>query len=302
MSILRRIAGRIPSVISFAVVAFLCNPAQSADMKVAQTQAVLVSAMKDGAAYLLALARSSLLVAREPSIDPFTTSAVPSAVFGSVALPFSNLPAASRWRHVNAALGEASGARCQGDESCLERGRRLERAVDAARNAAFVEKLRTVNSAVNAIIGYASDRDVYDRMDYWATPAEALRAGRGDCEDYAILKMAALKAAGVPARSMSLVVLRDRKRDLFHAVLAVTTDQGHFILDNAHDVVLPDSMISRYQPLFSMSQDRSWVHGVRRTGGEVASRVTSFRAVMPGEGPEVIGDFAVGPFPADLSR
>ena len=57
---------------------------------------------------------------------------------------------------------------------------------------------------------------VYGKLDYWAKPSEILERRAGDCEDFAILKMAALLRAGIPAQSMSLVVLQDRKRGFFH--------------------------------------------------------------------------------------
>ena len=60
-------------------------------------------------------------------------------------------------------------------------------------------------------------------LDYWAKPSEILAHRAGDCEDFAILKMAALLRAGIPAQSMSLVVLQDRRRKFFHAVLSVST-------------------------------------------------------------------------------
>lgn len=231
-----------------------------------------------------------------PIIDTATTGAVPPSIFSSAALPIRNLPAAAQWRPVYARLGQDLAGECAGPD-CRTRVARLEAAIGKARDARFVERLRLVNSAVNAVIGYASDRQLYGRLDYWAAPSQTLRAGRGDCEDYAILKMAALKAAGIPASSMSLVVLRDRERDLFHAVLAVATDRGHFILDNAHDAVLLDSEIARYQPLFSMSRDRYWLHGTRRSEGRlIASGQTSLRGVAPGEGPEGLAG------PAPLAR
>jgi predicted transglutaminase-like cysteine proteinase len=221
-------------------------------------------------------------------LDFTTTGSVASAVFGSVALPFRNLPAAARWREVYPVLARGPG-NCTSGERCRTRQRALEDTVAKASSARFVDKLTMINSRVNTLIGYASDREIHGKMDYWATPSETLVAGRGDCEDFAILKMAALKAAGVPAKSMSLVILRDRKRDLFHAVLSVTTSQGHFILDNVHDKVLLDTQIARYQPLFSMSQDRYWLHGTRRGGGEdVAASQMPFERIAPGEGSAMI--------------
>lgn len=238
---------------------------------------------------LAAAARAGLNV---PAPDTTRTPAMPSAVFNSAVLPIRNLPAAAQWRPVHASLGQAFASKCSGAD-CLTRASSLESTIDKARPARFVEQLRLVNLVVNQMINYASDREIYGRLDYWATPSQTLQAGQGDCEDYAILKMAALKAVGIPASSMSLVVLRDRQRDLFHAILAVATDQGHYILDNAHDAILLDSQIARYQPLYSVSGERYWLHGTRRSGTQmVVSGPTSLRNIAPGEGPDAFADAA----------
>lgn len=223
-------------------------------------------------------------------LETLTTGAIPPAVFRSVTLPIRTLPAAGQWQRVYAEIGREFGYDCT-SEDCRARTTALKATVDHAKGARFIEKLRAVNSAVNRMIKYSSDRQTYGQKDYWATPTQTLDMGRGDCEDYAILKMAALGAAGVPASSMTLVVLRDRYRNIYHAVLAVATDKGHFILDNAHDFVLPDSAILRYQPLFSMSRKSYWLHGTRRSEGAlVASGRSSLRGIAPGEGPAMLAE------------
>jgi len=311
---------RKQKIISFAaaLMALALAPAQAGPARSAAVAGSLLAMVRDNVARLEAAAPGNTAVLRvagwsargflpltagvlppmmiAPGIDDTKTGAVRPSLFKSVALPIRNLPAATQWRPVYAKLGQDFASDCAGPD-CRTRVSGLEAAIDEARSARFVERLRLVNSTVNGMIGYAGDREIYGQLDYWATPSQTLKAGRGDCEDYAILKMAALKAAGIPVSSMSLVVLRDRERNLFHAVLAVATDRGHFILDNAHDVVLLDSKIARYQPLFSMSRDRYWLHGTRRSGDQmVASGSTPLRGIAPGEGPDALAD------PAPLAR
>ena len=74
--------------------------------------------------------------------------------------------------------------------------------------------------------------------------------------------MTALMRVGIPARSLSLVVLRNNGRGVLHAVLAVTTSSGTFILDNARANVAMDSDLP-YQPLYSLSDNRAWIHGTK---------------------------------------
>jgi predicted transglutaminase-like cysteine proteinase len=149
----------------------------------------------------------------------------------------------------------------------------------------FSAMLGTVNAAVNHLIAYDTDRKLYGRLDYWADPAETLSRGAGDCEDFAILKMAALERLGVPSQSMSLVVLRDRSRNVFHAVLAVATSAGNFILDIMDDRVRTDDEIRHYQPLYSLSAHRGWIYGTRIGHDVAASAPVRFDQIVPGEGP-----------------
>ena len=53
-----------------------------------------------------------------------------------------------------------------------------------------------------------SDARLWGRDDYWATPSELLRAGGGDCEDFATAKYFALRQLGVPAERLRLAYTR----------------------------------------------------------------------------------------------
>ena len=46
---------------------------------------------------------------------------------------------------------------------------------------------------------YYNDMDLYKTPEYWATPEETLKNGGGDCEDFAILAQAVIKAKGKEA-------------------------------------------------------------------------------------------------------
>ncbi|MGI9355700.1 MAG: transglutaminase-like cysteine peptidase, partial [Rhizobiaceae bacterium] len=132
---------------------------------------------------------------------------------------------------------------------------------------------------------YRPDKDGYRSFDHWAAPSETIRQGFGDCEDYAILKMALLTEAGVPSGSMSLVVLKDVRRNLYHAVLAVHTTKGAFILDNNQKRVLADEQLPSYLPLYSFSQKRSWIHGWKRSQKTKLAQLNSLdlSKIQPGE-------------------
>jgi predicted transglutaminase-like cysteine proteinase len=203
-----------------------------------------------------------------------------NSFFGSSAIPFANIASAGSWdrvRHRKAQIVERT--EC-GDTGCTGRFTKLASYIQSADNGAFFEKLERANRFVNENIAYREDLETYGQLDYWATTDEIVRNGAGDCEDFAILKYALLVEAGVPEKSMSLVVLKDLRRNLFHAVLAVSTNKGHFILDNVADRVYLDTEVPQYQPMFSFSVDRSWIHGTPKNS--VPNRTMSLASIAPG--------------------
>ena len=99
---------------------------------------------------------------------------------------------------------------------------------------AKLETLRLVSREVNHTIKPVSDQDHWGVVDRWDFPDD----GRGDCEDYQLLKRRRLEALGFPRRAMRMAVVLDEDRN-GHAVLVVRTDYGDLILDNKTDVVVP---------------------------------------------------------------
>ncbi|MBZ9847934.1 transglutaminase-like cysteine peptidase [Mesorhizobium sp. CA14] len=217
-------------------------------------------------------------VTADPGIDPIQTAAIIPGVFGSVALSMRNFPVAARWAPVYRAIVD-----CTAGSVCDHESPAFAEIVNIAADKGFREKLSFVNSSINRLIAYKSDTAVYGKLDYWAKPSEILEHRAGDCEDFAILKMAALLRAGIPAQSMSLVVLQDRRRKFFHAVLSVSTGSGAFILDSLGNAVMRDSDLPDYVPLYSFSTDRAWIHG-SKSGAQIADVAGGFTTVAPGEG------------------
>ncbi|TIN14030.1 MAG: transglutaminase [Mesorhizobium sp.] len=211
-------------------------------------------------------------------VDPIQTGAIIPGVFGSVALSMRNFPVAARWAPVYKAIID-----CTAGSACDRENAAFGEIVGIAANKAFRDKLDFVNSSINRLIAYRKDSVVYGKLDYWAKPSEILEHRAGDCEDFAILKMAALLRAGIPAQSMSLVVLQDRRRKFFHAVLSVSTGSGTFILDSLSNVVAMDRDLPDYVPLYSFSTDRAWIHGTK-AGAQIADIAGGFATVAPGEG------------------
>ncbi|MCY0093655.1 transglutaminase-like cysteine peptidase [Hoeflea ulvae] len=152
------------------------------------------------------------------------------------------------------------------------------------KGAGTVDQLRAVSRSVNHLVRYETDAQMHGRLDQWSTPNETLRRGAGDCEDYAILKMALLAGAGVPLSSMEIVVVKDTRRRLFHAVLSVSVNGNSYILDNMTDAVETDVAKRDYAPLFSISGTANYVFGYKSGQNQKLASLSEILSVAPGAG------------------
>ena len=98
--------------------------------------------------------------------------------------------------------------------------------------AAALAELDRVNRQVNHEISPETDMQQYGVEDYWTIPV----SGRGDCEDYALLKRQRLMRAGWPASALLMTVVFDERNE-GHAVLTARTADGDFVLDNKTDAI-----------------------------------------------------------------
>ncbi len=119
----------------------------------------------------------------------------------------------------------------------------------------------SVNRWVNREIHHAEDVELFGQSDYWADAATTLRLGKGDCEDFALLKMELLAAAGVAREDMILTLARDLVRRRDHAVLLVKDGDGWLMLDNVGTAPLDASLDHGYRPVMSLGAKQSWLHG-----------------------------------------
>ncbi|WP_068310108.1 transglutaminase-like cysteine peptidase [Polycladidibacter hongkongensis] len=115
----------------------------------------------------------------------------------------------------------------------------------------FGPVLARVNQMVNRQLTYASDEEVWGQADYWASPDETLAKGKGDCEDYAILKYWSLAALGFDRGAMQVVAVYDRSVEDYHAVLHVKLFGADYILDNRSMRVLRKQDLTSYVWLYT---------------------------------------------------
>ena len=169
-------------------------------------------------------------------------------IFDSVALPVGHTPLDGRWHSI--ARSTVSGAARAFAASLAERD-------ESAR-------LDAVNIYVNHRVQFVDDIIQYGVADRWSAAADTLARGRGDCEDYAIAKMAMLRRAGFAEHNLYLVILRDLVRRADHAVLVVRSEGRFRVLDNGTDRVLDSNEIHDYRPILTFNVARTYTHGYRR--------------------------------------
>jgi predicted transglutaminase-like cysteine proteinase len=107
-------------------------------------------------------------------------------------------------------------------------------AVDINWTARARQDVVRVNLWVNAHVAPESDEDHWSLADRWDYPLD----GKGDCEDYALLKRKLLIDMGYPRQALLMTVVKDRNQE-GHALLTVRTNEGEFALDNLNDDVKP---------------------------------------------------------------
>ncbi|MDP9812509.1 putative transglutaminase-like cysteine proteinase [Rhizobium tibeticum] len=218
----------------------------------------------------------------QPAERPAIAAPMGSGAFGTVAIPFKRLAALKKFAPSLSEMTDGTAINCSAGK-CSDAATAINLAFTKTSQASIRDKLNAVNVTINHTIRYSRDIDTYKTADYWATPAETLARQQGDCEDFAILKMAALHAEGVDLKDMSVVVLFDQKRHFYHAVLSVALDGNRFILDNMRDEVLPDTKLPDYMPLYSIAEGKGYLHGTRTGAKQVASAMP-LEKVAPGEG------------------
>ncbi|OSI26624.1 MULTISPECIES: transglutaminase-like cysteine peptidase [Bradyrhizobium] len=122
--------------------------------------------------------------------------------------------------------------------------------VDQARSRDGRARLGETNRAINLGIRAADDGS----EDVWSSPLATFARGAGDCEDYAIAKLAALKLAGIAAEDIRIVVVRDLRAGEEHAIAAARLDGHWLMLDNRRMAMVEDDAARSYQPLFVLYQ------------------------------------------------
>lgn len=122
----------------------------------------------------------------------------------------------------------------------------------------LLNSLQNLNVGINRELVYTSDK-----KDHWQTPLESTRRGKGDCEDFAILKMAEALSAGFSKEDVRLVYCyhtpyRSNTQQA-HMVLEVRVDDVFYVLDNLLPTLYTWAEREDLKPLLSFNRDTLWI-------------------------------------------
>jgi predicted transglutaminase-like cysteine proteinase len=140
-------------------------------------------------------------------------------------------------RPIYVAVGATARAPIGWVEFCNENPKECAASASQPRDVVLTPKawrdLVRVNKWANDTIKPVTDMEHWGVVERWSYPED----GKGDCEDYVLLKRKILVEAGWPREALLITVVRDKKGE-GHAVLTVKTDRGEFVLDNQEEEVL----------------------------------------------------------------
>ena len=169
------------------------------------------------------------------------------------------MPSAAVERAIHVSVGASSRPPIGWVEFCTEHPKECDTNPSAPRDVVLTPKswkdLTRVNKWVNDSIKPVTDLEQWGVVEKWSYPD----TGKGDCEDYVLLKRRMLMQAGWPREALLITVVRDKKGE-GHAVLTVKTDKGDFVLDNqAENVLLWSETGYRFVKRQSQSDPNVWV-------------------------------------------
>lgn len=152
-----------------------------------------------------------------------------------------------------------------------------------------IDTIRKVNRFIHNNVSYKTDALLYGSPDYWASVAETLGKGFGDCEDFAIAQYSTLRSLGIPDEKLRFIYVRAqignsyRQATQAHMVLSYysTPDAEPLIIDSLIEKVLPASKRNDLTPVFSFNSTGLWAgSSERRAASNPLDRLSRWRDVL----------------------
>jgi predicted transglutaminase-like cysteine proteinase len=227
------------------------------------TSQTRLSAIGHAAHSAIALVLGLLILTNKGSFDARAQPAmeVATSPFHLKTEPITGGNALEQWRRVQAEIVEERKIleRCRAKGPCPAPARLLLNLVKEGDQAKGRAQIGRINRAVNFAIYPMSDLQQWGVPDRWSSPFETLRTGRGDCEDYAIVKYVALLEAGIPADAVKLVIVRNEQPNEDHAAVAARLGDQWLILDERRLAMVRDVDLAQASPELVLDE-----HGARR--------------------------------------
>lgn len=147
------------------------------------------------------------------------------------------------------------------------------------------DKVAAVQDFFAHVMLFDSDEKVWGQREYWATPAEFMRRGRGDCEDFAIAKYVSLRMLGIPSNGLRLMYVHAQVgagKPVAHMVLGFFGDQSGepLILDNMVDSVRPLSARADLSVVYSFNTRNLWIGEAREPSASATGRISRWRNLL----------------------
>jgi predicted transglutaminase-like cysteine proteinase len=197
------------------------------------------------------------LAALDPAEPAVTTPSI-AEPFGLMAVRMTRGDVLAKWSTVQAQI-RAEGeilARCSdGDQTCPAAAQKFLAIIDQGRSLTGRARIGVINRAINLAIEPMTDLAQWGVPDRWSPPLETFATGRGDCEDYAIAKYAALIAAGVAAEDVKVAIVHNTAANEDHAVAMARLDGHWVVLDNRWLALATDADMRDAVPLFVLDGD-----------------------------------------------
>jgi predicted transglutaminase-like cysteine proteinase len=193
-------------------------------------------------------------------------------LFGMETEPVAAGELPEKWRHVEAAMAQdfAMVAQCHANGTCPVAAQRLIDISAEGAGRSVRARVGLINRAADLAISPVSDEMQWGVADHWSDPFETLLSNRGDCEDYAILKYAALLGAGIPKDDVKIVILKNLFPNEDHAAVATRVDDQWLMLDNRTLTLVRDTDVTRAIPEFVLDHEGvkrfKWASRSRRVG------------------------------------
>ena len=149
---------------------------------------------------------------------------------------------------------------CQAaDAGCSPGLLQWQKLIHSVQSLSPLQQLQRLNPAINAMAAYADDDVIYGVEDHWASPGEFFK-GRADCEDYALVKLFTLIELGFTPDQLRLAIVKDRRRGVLHAILAVRLDGKTYVMDSLQSQPVEQQTVLKYEPIYSLNTEERWAH------------------------------------------